>query len=197
MKTISAIKIVLASGSPRRQKILSDIGFEFEVAPQVVREAIISGESPVEHVRRLSREKAEAAVPSFGDHLIISADTIVVLRDVIYGKPESEKDARRMLSALSGHTHTVFTGLTMIVPSESLSRFGYDSTRVTFNSLTPEDIDRYVRSGEPMDKAGSYGIQGMGSFLVAGIDGELDTVIGFPSRLFETMFEEISSCLKR
>jgi septum formation protein len=197
MKTISAIKIVLASGSPRRQRILSDIGFEFEVAPQNVEEEIIPGESPTEHIRRLSREKAEAAGSSFKDYLIIGADTIVVLGDTIFGKPESEDDARRMLSELSGHTHTVFTGLTMIVPSERLSRFGYDSTRVTFNSLTPEDIDRYVRSGEPMDKAGAYGIQGMGSFLVAGIDGELDTVVGFPSRLFKTMFEEIGSCLKR
>jgi septum formation protein len=197
MKTITKMKIVLASGSPRRQKILSDIGYEFEVAPQPVREEIIPGESPIAHVKRLSREKAEAAGVYFKEHLIIGADTIVVLEDTIFGKPQSEDDARKILARLSGCTHTVFTGLTLIIPSEGLSRFGYDSTRVTFNSLSPEGIVDYVRSGEPMDKAGAYGIQGMGSFLVAGIDGELDTVIGFPSRLFERIFEEIRSCLKR
>jgi septum formation protein len=197
MKTISVMKIVLASGSPRRQKILSAIGLEFEVAPQKVREELVPGESPVDHVRRLSWEKAEAASPHFKDHLIIGADTIVVLDDTVFGKPQSEEDAKRMLSQLSGRTHTVITGLSLVVPSEKLSRFGYDSTRVTFNNLSPEDMESYIASGEPMDKAGAYGIQGMGSFLVSGIEGELDTVIGFPSRLFETMFEDISSCLKR
>jgi septum formation protein len=197
MKTISEMKIVLASGSPRRQKILSAIGLEFEVAPQKVREELVPGESPVDHVRRLSWEKAEAASPHFKDHLIIGADTIVVLDDTVFGKPQSEEDAKRMLSQLSGRTHTVITGLSLVVPSEKLSRFGYDSTRVTFNNLSPEDMESYIASGEPMDKAGAYGIQGMGSFLVSGIEGELDTVIGFPSRLFETMFEDISSCLKR
>jgi septum formation protein len=197
MKTISVLKIVLASGSPRRQKILSAIGLEFEVAPQKVREELVPGESPVDHVRRLSWEKAEAASPHFKDHLIIGADTIVVLDDTVFGKPQSEEDAKRMLSQLSGRTHTVITGLSLVVPSEKLSRFGYDSTRVTFNNLSPEDMESYIASGEPMDKAGAYGIQGMGSFLVSGIEGELDTVIGFPSRLFETMFEDISSCLKR
>jgi septum formation protein len=197
MMTVSAMRIVLASGSPRRQKILSDIGFKFEVAPQEVREEIIPDESPVDHVRRLSREKAEAAAPYFKDHLIIGADTIVVLGDTIFGKPESEDDAKGILGQLSGRTHTVFSGLTLIAPSERLSRFGYDSTRVTFNRLSPDDIRNYVASGEPMDKAGAYGIQGMGSFLVADLDGELDTVIGLPSRLFESMFEDISSCLKR
>lgn len=197
MKTISAMRIVLASGSPRRQKILSDIGFKFEVAPQEVREEIIPDESPVDHVRRLSREKAEAAAPYFKDHLIIGADTIVVLGDTILGKPETADDARRMLRELSGRTHTVFTGLTLLIPFEGLSRFDYDSSQVTFNDLSPEEIESYISSGEPMDKAGAYGIQGMGSFLVARLSGELDTVIGFPARLFGKMLEDISSCLER
>jgi septum formation protein len=102
-----------------------------------------------------------------------------------------------MLRRLSGKTHTVYTGLSLTIKSDDLVRTDYDAARVTFNTLRDEDIGRYIASGEPLDKAGSYGIQGMGSFLVAGYDGEFDTVIGFPTKLFKRMYKEVVSCQNR
>lgn len=99
-----------------------------------------------------------------------------------------------MLELLSGKTHTVFTGLSVIILTKDIAKTDYDSTRVTFNKLSSEDIHRYVESREPLDKAGAYGIQGMGSFLVDNYNGEIDTVIGFPSKLFQKMYEEVQSC---
>ena len=191
------MKIVLASGSPRRSRILSDMGFEFSIKPAEIDENMLPGETPEDHVLRLSRMKAEKVVGRYPDDLVVGADTAVVLGKDILGKPESTEDAFQMLTFLSGKRHTVFTGLSIVVLSAKISISDYDRTEVEFNDLTSDQIRRYIHSGEPMDKAGSYGIQGMGSFLVKKIDGELDTVIGFPSRLFTKMYEEAVSRLNR
>ncbi len=194
MKTETAMKIVLASGSPRRQKLLLKLGYDFEVVTPVVQEQNISGELPEDHVKRLSRLKAESVAREYPDSLVVGADTIVVSEGRILGKPKSKAEAKSMLKLLSDKTHIVFTGLSMIVMTKDIAKSDYDSTRVTFNKLSSEDIHRYVESGEPLDKAGAYGIQGMGSFLVDTYEGELDTVIGFPSKLFKKMYEEVRSC---
>ncbi|UCE66893.1 MAG: septum formation protein Maf [Candidatus Zixiibacteriota bacterium] len=191
------MKIILASESPRRSKILSDMGYDFEIAIADVVEDIIGDESPSDHVIRLSSKKAERVAGDYPDDVVIGADTAVVLDGEILGKPGSEKEAFKMLSRLSGKTHTVFSGLTVMVGSEKLKRSDYDRTEVIFNDLSESRIREYVSSGEPLDKAGSYGIQGMGSFLVKSYCGEIDTVIGFPSKLFEKMYMEVRSCLNR
>lgn len=189
------MKIILASGSPRRRKILSDMGYDFEIAVADIAENIVRDESPADHVKRLSGKKAEKVAIDYSDDIVIGADTAVVLDGEILGKPGSEKEAFEMLSGLSGKTHTVFTGLTVMIGSEKIKRSDYDRTEVTFNELSESRIREYVDSGEPLDKAGSYGIQGMGSFLVKSYSGEIDTVIGFPSKLFEKMYLEVRSCL--
>lgn len=191
------MKIILASGSPRRRKILSEMGYDFEIAVADVDENIIPDEPPRNHVLRLSSKKAEKVADDYPDDIVIGADTAVVLNGEILGKPVSESDAFEMLKWLSGKTHTVYTGLCILVKSEDLKKSDYDKTDVTFNELPENRIKEYVSSGEPLDKAGSYGIQGMGSFLVKNYAGELDTVIGFPSRLFERMYSEVRACLNR
>ncbi|UCC80481.1 MAG: septum formation protein Maf [Candidatus Zixiibacteriota bacterium] len=189
------MKIVLASGSPRRRKILTEMGFDFEIAVADVVEDIIPGETPAGHVIRLSGNKAEKVAVGYPDDMVVGADTAVVLDGVILGKPESEKEAFEMLLKLSGKAHTVFTGITVMVMNEKIRRSGFDRTDVTFNELSETQVSEYVSSGEPLDKAGSYGIQGMGSFLVKSYAGEIDTVIGFPSKLFKKMYTEVRSCL--
>jgi septum formation protein len=194
IKAITTMRIVLASGSPRRQKLLSEMGYDFEIVTPAIPEENNPGEAPEDHVKRLSRLKAESVAPKYPNSLVVGADTIVVLENRILGKPESSVEARSMLELLSGKTHAVFTGLSVIILTKDIAKTDYDSTRVTFNKLSSEDIHRYVKSREPLDKAGAYGIQGMGSFLVDNYEGEIDTVIGFPSKLFQKMYEEVQSC---
>lgn len=195
MKDTACMNIVLASSSPRRRKILTDLGYRFEIVPSHADEAILAGETPGDHVVRLSSIKAEMVAKDYPGDLVIGADTAVVLENEILGKPDSEEEAVRMLERLSGRTHAVYTGLALVHIEGNIKRSGYDKTEVTFNKLTTNRIREYVNSGEPLDKAGSYGIQGIGSFLVKEYSGELDTVIGFPSGLFKKMYEEVCSCL--
>jgi septum formation protein len=195
MKETACMNIILASASPRRRKILSDMGYRFATVPSRIKEESITGETPGDHVARLSSIKAKTVAGEFPNDLVIGADTAVILEGEILGKPLSEKEAVGMLGKLSGRTHTVYTGLALIHIDADIKIAGYDKTEVTFNDLAEERIREYVKSGEPLDKAGSYGIQGIGSFLVKSYSGELDTVIGFPSRLFKKMYEEVSSCL--
>lgn len=197
MITAVDMKIVLASGSPRRSKILSEMGYNFVVVPSGVDESPKPGETPVDHVLRLAGIKAEEGARDFPDDLVIGADTDVVLDGEIMGKPMSETDAYEMLTRLSGRTHSVFTGLTIIISNYGIRLSEFDRTEVVFNELSSDQIGKYIESGEPLDKAGSYGIQGMGSFLVKSYSGELDTVIGFPSKLFKRMYEEALGCLNR
>ena len=195
--TVGTLKLILASRSPRRQELLSRLGYEFGVAEPGIEESQIPGEKPAAHVLRLALEKARRIASSFPSELVIGADTIVVLDEIILGKPSSPDEAVNMLKSLSGREHVVYTGLSMILLDGKIEKSDYDATKVIFNNLDDRDIFRYVESGEPMDKAGAYGIQGMGSFLVDHYEGEFDTVIGFPTKLFARMLEEVVSCRNR
>jgi septum formation protein len=173
------------------------MGFDFVIEPFEVDEYPISGESPAAHVLRLASIKSAKGAEKYPDDLVVGADTAVVIDGKILGKPQSEKDAFEMLTKLAGRTHTVFTGLSLKVFNAGIDLSDYDTTDVLFNQLSEDKIREYIQSGEPLDKAGSYGIQGMGSFLVNSYSGELDTVIGFPSKLFRKMYGEAISCLNR
>jgi len=195
--TVSNLKMILASGSPRRRELLSGLGYDFAVIAPDIDELLNDGEKPEEHVMRLALAKAMLVAQDHPDELVIGADTIVVLGERILGKPSSPQEAISMLNFLSGKAHTVYTGLALAVFGDDIIKSDFDKTRVVFNQLNNTDIANYVASGEPLDKAGAYGIQGMGSFLVKQFDGEFDTVIGFPSKLFLKLYEEVVSCRNR
>jgi len=171
---------VLASKSPRRAEILRAAGLPFVVRPADVHEQRRGGESPSEYARRLAFDKA-VAVESAAGETVLGADTIVVVEDVVLEKPNDARDARRMLALLSGRSHDVITGICL--------RRGPDcvvdsaTTRVVFSQLTVEEIDTYVASGEPMDKAGAYAIQGLASKFIERIDGDYFNVVGLPVSL--------------
>lgn len=169
------------------------MGFDFEIIVPETDEKIVPGEMPADHVIRVSREKAGAVAADFPGDIVLGADTAVVLNGEIFGKPKSASEAMTILGRLSGNTHTVYTGLTMINSSAGATISRYDSADVFFNHLSESEIEQYVRTGEPLDKAGAYGIQGMGSFLVKSYEGNLDTIIGFPRKLFREMYADITS----
>lgn len=188
------MKIVLASSSPRRLKLLLEEGYKFEVVSPDVDETRLPAEPPQDYVRRLSLAKARSV--SVDNALVIGADTVVVLADEFLNKPSSKPEAKVILEKLSGNIHTVYTGLSIVCPACGKEGSDFDKTVVHFNLLTEKAIMEYIESGESMDKAGAYGIQGMGSFLVKKIEGSLDTVIGFPKKLFKQMLKEHRECLK-
>lgn len=180
--------MILASQSPRRRELLSAAGFDLEVVPADIEETRLPGEKPVELVGRLASEKAEAVRASLtsaaGDGLLVAADTIVWMGDEALGKPSDAPDAARMLRELSGRTHQVSTGVCALLLNDDAtvaarSRF-VETTEVTFWDLTDAEIDAYVQTGEPLDKAGAYGIQGAGRLLVRGIVGDYCNVVGLP-----------------
>ena len=174
------MEFILASGSPRRRQLLEQIGLRgFAVRPTDADETLPDGIDPGAAVELLSRRKGEAArAQAVEGDLILSADTVVALDGAVLGKPADESDAARMLTALSGRTHQVFTGLTVACGADV--RTVSEETAVTFRPLTAEEIAAYVRTGEPMDKAGAYGIQGYGALLVEGIRGDYYNVMGLP-----------------
>lgn len=169
--------IVLASQSPRRQDILAQAGLPFVVRVSGIAEVRAGGEPPEQYVQRLAREKA-AAVPSSPDEFVLAADTTVVVDSAVLEKPESDHDAARMLRALSGREHVVMTGVCLRHGAREW--FCVEQTRVRFASLTEEEILAYTASGEPMDKAGAYAIQGRASKFITGIDGCFFNVVGLP-----------------
>ena len=172
--------IILASNSPRRKELLERIGItDFKVAAPNVDESVEDGLSPAEIVELLSLRKAQAAAKKAGpSDLIIAADTVVALDGAVLGKPRSEEDAFAMLSALSGREHHVYTGVTVIRGDKTVTE--HEETAVAFRDLAPDEIRSYIATGEPMDKAGSYGIQGVGALLVSGIRGDYCNVMGLP-----------------
>jgi septum formation protein len=171
------MKVVLASASPRRRQILETAGFEVEVRVSDADETLPDGIMPDKAVEHLASVKA-AAVERAADELVIAADTVVVLDGAILGKPQTEKQARQMLLSLSGRTHLVYTGV-CIEKGERREIF-HDRTVVEFYPLTENEIDEYIKTGEPMDKAGAYGIQGRGCVFVKGIEGDFFNVMGLP-----------------
>lgn len=192
-KLLNEKKLVLASSSPRRAEILKKAEIDFEViCPKNIDENNISTD-PVLHVIELSRKKAESVVEKSKNRLILGADTIVVLRGEILGKPKDKEDAFRILKKLSGKEHTVYTGVTLLDEKDGRALSAYQLTKVKFNQLRDEEIKDYIETGEPLDKAGAYGIQGMGNFLVEKIEGDLDNVIGLPMRKLKELLIKISS----
>lgn len=171
--------IILASGSPRRKELLTQMGLTFQVVVSDADETVDQTLPPAEQVRIISRRKAEATAGLVGpDKLVIAADTIVALDRAVMGKPHSREEAAEMLARLSGNTHEVYTGFTLQQGQRVLTQV--ERTAVTFRALTREEIAAYVDTGEPMDKAGAYGIQGLGSLLVRGIQGDYFNVMGLP-----------------
>jgi len=173
-------KIVLASKSPRRQELLKNIGItEFDIRVPEADESFPAGLTPQQVVEHISRVKAEAAAALCApDEIVITADTMVFLDDQRLGKPADEADALRMLTALQGRCHTVCTGVTVRRGAESLTEC--ETTEVRFRTATENELRGYIATGEPMDKAGAYGIQGLGSLLVEGIHGDYFNVMGLP-----------------
>ena len=190
--------LVLASASPRRQELLRNAGIPFTVYPADVPEQPKPGESPRECAERLAREKALAVSRQHPADLVLGADTIVVVDGEILGKPHDERDAGRMLRLLSGRTHQVTTGVCLVGPLRTGNQkleTGFEDTRsettlVTMTTLTDEDIRCYVATGEPMDKAGAYAIQGMASRWIPHIDGDYFNVVGLPVALVCRMLQE-------
>jgi septum formation protein len=196
-------QIILASQSPRRKELLEQIGLEFEICP-AKGEEIITKTIPEEVVMELSKQKAEevAAMVSIyaqehkdittpSDILVIGADTVVAYDGKILGKPVDEADAKRMLTMLSGNTHSVFTGVTLVLIDKS-GRAGelvfYEKTDVKMHEMTELEIDRYIATGEPMDKAGSYGIQGKCAIYIEKIEGDYNNVVGLPiARIYQEL----------
>ncbi len=182
------MKVVLASASPRRRELLAQIVPEFDVIPSDAEE-IVTAKDPQDIVMELAAQKAQSVAQKMSSEeektLVIGADTIVVQNDRVLGKPADEDDAYRMLSALSGKTHQVYTGVCLIrFPGDKVKTF-YEKTDVTFYPMTEEEIRDYIRTGDPMDKAGAYGIQSGCAGYVRGISGDYNNVVGLPvARLY-------------
>ena len=188
---LSTHRLILASASPRRRELLRMLGLDFEILVSNAEES--KGElpdSPGEQVMELAARKAGEIAGLHPDALVIAADTIVVAEKQILGKPGDEEDARRMLSFLSGRWHEVYTGVALVKAAEKKRLVDYERTRVKFRPLSREEIDRYIRSGEPMDKAGAYGIQGLGAVLVERIEGCYFNVVGLPLTKLTLLLKE-------
>lgn len=180
--------LILASGSPRRKEILDTMGLEFSVDISDADESFAG--TPEEMVLELSRRKAQAVAPRHSGAMILAADTLV-FGDEVLGKPHSAEEAKRMLAGLSGHWHSVYTGVTMIDTRSGKTLSRADVTRVHFVALTAQDIDAYVATGEPLDKAGAYGIQGRGGMFIDRIEGSYSNVVGLPMALVRSMLLEL------
>jgi septum formation protein len=183
------VPLVLASQSPRRRQLLERLGVAFSVHPSDTDETVPPGTPPVETVERLARDKAEAVAPAFPTALTLGADTVVVLDGDVLGKPTDDEHAAEMLARLSGRSHTVFTGIALVDPARRRNVTAHEATEVTFAPLSREEIESYVRTGSPRDKAGGYGIQDdAGALFVAGVRGDYYNVVGLPlHRLYQTL----------
>lgn len=189
-------KIILASGSPRRKELLEKAGLSFDVMPSD-KEEIIDKSDPAELVVSLSEQKcsdiAGKIAGADGAFLVIGADTVVVFEGKILGKPSDPDEAFAVLKMLSGNTHTVYTGVTLIDTGSGKKESFYEATDVTMYEVSDQEIIEYINTGEPMDKAGSYGIQGKGVFLVKGISGDYNNVVGLPvARLLKVLREDFA-----
>ncbi len=173
-------KLVLASASPRRRDLLEMIGLNFTVLPASIPEPLVDGLEPSVQVRTLALAKARSVAGQLEDGVVLGADTVVVLEGKILGKPVDARDARSMLESLQGREHLVYTGVALVDASTGRESDGYEETRVRFRPLDRHQIDWYIQTGEPVDKAGAYGIQGFGSVLIEGVYGCYFNVVGLP-----------------
>jgi len=184
-------KLVLASASPQRKELLAKLGLKFEVEPSnYEEEAPPSTISPHDLAKQNSLAKARAVAAKYQGAIVIAADTIGVFQGKILGKPHTEAEAKKMLKILSGRSHLVITGFTIIDDESGKTISKSVATKVYFRKLTPKEIDAYIKTGEPLDKAGAYAIQGLGSIIVEKIEGDYFNVIGLPlSALAESLKE--------
>ncbi len=171
-------KIILASSSPRRRELIQLLGYPFEVCSRQVEESINPQFSPEENVKYLAKIKAEAVAKEYKSEWIIGADTMVCLRNHILGKPKNEAEAEKMLQLLSGEKHRVITGVALIKENTVINFC--ETTYVQMKVLSIQEIKQYIATGEPMDKAGAYGIQGKGAVFIEGIQGDYYNVVGLP-----------------
>lgn len=174
--------LVLASASPRRRQLLRMIGIAHEVVPAAIDESMRAGETPEAYVERVAREKGAAVAARRPEAVVLSADTIVVIDGRVLGKPRDAADARAMLQALGGRTHVVHTAVAVTRDGGAAAVAAIESPHVTFGPLTDDVIAAYVATGEPLDKAGAYGIQGFGATLVERVEGDFFAVMGLPLR---------------
>jgi len=175
---VTPVRVVLASGSPRRHDLLNLIGIDHEVVPANIDESVRGRERPSKHAERLAREKASSVVGRDPNLVAIGADTIVLIDKKILGKPANSVDAGTMLRLLSGREHTVVTAVAVARGTKIVS--GVEEVAVKFRKLSDDEIDAYIATGEPMDKAGAYGIQGFGATIVERIEGDYFAVMGLP-----------------
>ncbi|MCP4231536.1 MAG: septum formation inhibitor Maf [bacterium] len=174
-------RLILASTSPRRRKLLAESDIEFTaVDPRDVAEDIIPDEDPAALVIRHAIAKAQSVAGDYPDALVIGADTIVFVDGEIMGKPQDEEEAAAMLAQIAGRSHFVYSGIAVIDTADGREEAAYQRTKVHFKRLSPDEITRYVATGEPMDKAGAYAIQGKGAFVVDRIEGDYFNVVGLP-----------------
>lgn len=183
----AVIPLILASSSPRRRELLTLIGLRHEVRPADVDETLLPGEIPWAYAERLARAKAEASAQP--DAVSIGSDTIVVVDEDVLGKPKNEADAAVMLRRLSGRSHTVMTAVAVACDGAVASEVV--KVRVSFRTLRDDEIADYIRTGEPMDKAGAYGIQGFGATIVDGVDGDYFAVMGLPVNRMIRLLESV------
>jgi septum formation protein len=190
---MSSVQLILASSSPRRKKLLSQIGLSFRVIASRIEEIFPVHEKPAKAVQTIATQKAESVAEGKASSLIIAADTVVVLDGNVLGQPANQDEAKKMLSSLSNKSHNVYTGVAIIrtdkyaVIKDQLSF--YERTKVTFATLDNREIDQYIQSGSPMDKAGAYGIQDdLGALFVSRIEGDYYNVVGLPlHKLYKNM----------
>lgn len=187
MTTNTPKKLILASSSPRRKELLGTLGLSFTVQSSDVDETTEAGLAPQEIVEELALRKASAISSQLDDGLVLGSDTIVVLDGQVLGKPADEADAFRMLSALQGREHTVYSGVALIDAQTGRREVTHSRTQVHIRPLSDTEIKAYIATGEPMDKAGSYAIQGIGATLVESITGDYFTVVGLPLCLTASM----------
>jgi len=185
-KLATSQEFTLTSGSPRRHAILTEAGIPFRVIVPGIKEKFAADLDHHDQAMSLAKQKVLSVAGD--DHAVcLGCDTIVVYGDTLLAKPEDEADARRILTFLSGKTHSVITGLALRDCEDNTIYTGFEESRVTFNVLEANRIDDYIASGEPMDKAGAYGIQGMGRFLVDSVEGNIDNVVGLPMNELERL----------
>ena len=187
------LPIYLASKSPRRRKLLNQINLNFKSITVDLEEKIIPGEKPSTSVKRLSKEKLEIARQKVNHGIIITADTIVVLNRKVIGKPKDKKEAKRFLTKLSGKVHSVYTGFSIYNSENKTLLTDYEKTFVEFRKLNEKEIDDYIKSGSPMDKAGAYGIQDdFGALFIKKINGCYYNVVGLPlTKVYQTLIKII------
>jgi septum formation protein len=179
-QTAANHRLILASKSPRRRDLLHQAGLTFTVIPSTVDERAVAMASPEEHVRLLAEAKAGEVALRFPKSWIIGADTMVFIENTVLGKPRTQSEARHMLEALSGNTHKVFTGYCICCKNAEKSFARTVETKVVFKPLTDSEMDWYVGTSEPFDKAGGYAAQGLGSFLIQRVEGSYTSVVGLP-----------------